>query len=241
MNSTYDGMSTIQLLQRFYGIPEQIFSGDPGSFGALGDSDFKRDELQKIFETIAGSDNDRIIFDCLSTVSFLLANSPALSRKAYEQRKTEGLIRREMLKLLIFSERTRKNETITLHNQKEKLILANYGDWIHERLLKPLFISSSMSSITTAEAKQELLSSKPKQGRTVSDPRLPALLWGTYGLLTELKGFKTPMPNILCDFLRQLMVLWDVLPDSPVIDTMWIRAQLRYLKAKEVKPTLEID
>ena len=98
-----------------------------------------------------------------------------------------------------------------------------------------------MISITKEEAEQELLSSKPKQGRTVSDPRLPALLWGTYGLLTELKGFKTPMPNILCDFLRQLMVLWDVLPDSPVIDTMWIRAQLRYLKAKEVKPTLEID
>ena len=62
---------------------------------------------------------------------------------------------------------------------------------------------------------------------------MPRLMWGTFRLLTDLHGFRTPMPNVLCEFIIRLLQIQEVFPENTDIDTLWVRAQLRYLRGKE--------
>ena len=100
--------------------------------------------------------------------------------------------------------------------------------------------AEKIESLTLEKARVILKKTRKKAGRTPKDPRTQPLLLGSYELITSLRDFPSPMPNNLCEFLQNLLTFWGALPENPVIDPMWIRAQLRYLKKRPVRPKLPI-
>lgn len=200
------------------------------------DTSFRREELAGIYLLLGQSVNDQLILDCLATMTALLEENGLLGRSKIERAITEDLIRRETLKLLVFSRETRNCDTITIHSSTSKVKFVNYSDWMRGRLLEPFFKAEEIESISPDEAKTILRGTRKKAGRTPPDPRTQPLLLGTYELITSLRDFPSPMPNNLCEFLQNLLTFWGALPENPVIDPMWIRAQLRYLRRRKKRP-----
>jgi len=219
---------TRALIERHYGIE--------GKYLFHLDTHFRRENLAEIYRPLGQSPNDKVILDCLSTMTALLDEEGLLGREKIERAITEELIRRETLKLLVFSGETRNGDTITIHSSTGKVKFVNYSDWMRGRLLEPFFKAEEIESISTDEAKTILRRTRKKAGRTPPDPRTQPLLLGTYELITSLRDFPSPMPNNLCEFLQNLLTFWGALPENPVIDPMWIRAQLRYLRKRKKRP-----
>ena len=219
---------TRALIERHYGIREEyLFNLD---------THFRREELSEIYIPLGHSPNDSTILDCLAAMTALLDEKGLLGREKVERAITEELIRRETLKLLVFSGETRNGDSITIHSSTSKVKFANYTDWMRGRLLGPFLKAEEIESISKDEAKAILQRTRKKAGRTPPDPRTQPLLLGSYELITSLRDFPTPMPNNLCEFLQNLLTFWGALPENPVIDPMWIRAQLRYLRKREKRP-----
>ncbi len=204
------------------------------------DTRFRREALMEIYRPLGQSPNDKVILDCLAAMTALLDGNGLLGRAEIERTITEELIRREAIKLLVFSRETRNGDTITVHSSTGKIRFANYADWMRNRLLVPYFKTEMIESLTLEKARVILKKTRKKAGRTPKDPRTQPLLLGSYELITSLRDFPSPMPNNLCEFLQNLLTFWGALPENPVIDPMWIRAQLRYLKKRPVRPKLPI-
>lgn len=216
------------LIERHFGIGEKYLF--------ILDTHFRRENLAEIYRTLGQSPNDNVILDCLSAMTALLDEKGMLGREKIERAITEELIRRETLKLLVFSGETRNGDTITIHSSTGKVKFVNYSDWMRGRLLEPFFKAEEIESISPDEAKTILRRTRKKAGRTPPDPRTQPLLLGSYELIMSLRDFPSPMPNNLCEFLQNLLTFWGALPENPVIDPMWIRAQLRYLRKRKKRP-----
>ena len=222
----------LSLIEKHYGINSGMVADENK------DSTFRRKDLETIYKPLGESQNDETILDCLCVMTCFLEDSAILGRVAIERRTTDELIRREILKLYVFCGETRSRDTVTVYSSTSKVKFANYNGWLRERLLKPFFDRELTESITLAKARETLEYTRKKAGRVAPDPRMQFILLGTYDLVTALRSFPTPMPGKLCDFLGNLLIFWNIMPDRPVIDAAWIRAQLRYLKSKPVKPSL---
>lgn len=223
---------TRTLITRYYGIVEEYLINI--------DTRFRREALTEIYRPLGQSPNDPVILDCLAAMTALLDGKGLLGRAEIERAMTEELIRRETIKLLVFSGETRNGDTITVYSSTGKIKFANYADWVRNRLLDPFFKAEGIESLSLDMAKAILRKTRKKAGRTSPDPRTQPLLLGSYELITSLRDFPSPMPNNLCEFLQNLLTFWGALPENPVIDPMWIRAQLRYLKKRPERPKLPI-
>ena len=223
---------TRTLITHHYGIVEEYLINI--------DTRFRREALMEIYRPLGQSPNDKVILDCLAAMTALLDGNGLLGRAEIERTITEELIRREAIKLLVFSRETRNGDTITVNSSTGKIRFANYADWMRNRLLVPFFKTEKIESLTLEKARVILKKTRKKAGRTPKDPRTQPLLLGSYELITSLRDFPSPMPNNLCEYLQNLLTFWGALPENPVIDPMWIRAQLRYLKKRPVRPKLPI-
>lgn len=226
-----------ELISQYFGI-EITMSAQCKDGSITLDTTLDLNELQKAYvELLGSSPNDGIIQDALVLLSdYVKSTAPLPDEKSFD--KTAKLCtRQDMLRLYVFCEENgHSHEDITIRSKAGSIRLANSRNWLYERLAKP-YLQANLTEITSVdEAKKELLTGKRSRGRKPNDPRVPALLWGSFRLLSELHGFDSLMPNALCNFIIRLLQVQGVFPPDTEIDTLWVRAELRYIRSRPVKP-----
>ena len=229
------------LLTDYYGIElvPSIYQKDDT---IVLDTSLEIDGIRKIFEELPGvSENDSDILDALILLSsYIKSNAPLLDEESFAK-ATKAYIRQDMLRLYIFCEDNECSyEGITIRSKKGSIRLHNSLNWLWQDLVWPYMEKNFPDILNAEDARKELLTGKRRRGRRPNDPRVPVLLWGTYRLLYDLHGFNSPMPNSLCNFIIQLLQIQDVFPNETEIDTLWIRAELRYINSRPVKPRFPI-
>ena len=200
------------------------------------------DVIRKIFEELPGvSDKDTAILDALILLSsYIKSNVPLLDEESFAK-ATKMYTRQDVLRLYIFCEENKCSyEGISIRGKKGSIRIHNSLNWLWKDLVGPYMEKNFPDILNAEEAKKELLTGKRRRGRRPNDPRVPVLLWGTYKMLSDLHGFSSPMPNSLCNFIIQLLQIQDVFPNETEIDTLWVRAELRYIKSRPVKPRFPI-
>ena len=140
----------------------------------------------------------------------------------------------DILKLSLLCSGTKDGDSIIVKNRARCFRLDNRYNWLIDELVRPFCEKIIGEDRSTSDIENELkLMLRHQRGRRYRDPRVPVLLWGTYRLLTDKHGFRTPMPNRLCTFLIELLKIMKVFPLNTEVDELWIRAQLRYIKTKK--------
>lgn len=141
--------------------------------------------------------------------------------------------REDMLKLYLLC---RQNENLQgwvgIKSAGGSIRLKNEGNRFFEYLKGIIF----PEVVNDEQAQAELAAMKRKRGRQPKDERSLAVLWGAFRFLTSLQGFQSDMPNALCDFLICLLQWMEYIPADSPIDRYWIRAELRYMRSRSVKP-----
>ena len=229
------------LLREYYGI-ELLPSITQKDDTIVLETSLEHEVIRKIFEDLPGvSDKDSAILDALILLSsYVKCNAPLLDEESFAK-ATKSFTRQDMLRLYIFCEENKCSyEGISIRGKKGPIRLHNSMNWLWKDLVGP-YMEKNIPEIMNAEdARKELLTGKRRRGRRPNDPRVPVLLWGTYRMLYDLHGFNSPMPNSLCNFIIQLLQIQDVFPNETEIDTLWVRAELRYIKSRPVKPRFPI-
>ena len=216
-------------LLRFYGIDLTHTEKDFTDFTAS----FNVDSLTHKYGTLI----DEVLDTLLLLTEYVIVNTPTINADSFK-RVLQNYTRQDLLRLYVFcyDYLDGENRVFTMRGRKGSVRLENYCNWFRDEMVQD-YLKKNLPGITSvAQAKAELLSGKRKRGRVPNDARVPALLWGTYQLLIEQQGLPDAMPNILCEFLIQLLQLQQVFPTDTEIDAFWVRAQLRYIRSREKKP-----
>ena len=223
-------------LDKYYGINEGLI----GNVSLNSAWDYA--SLLKGFESLADPYQHRTLLNALSLLVCCLLESPGLQRELKSDELFEQMRHREYLHLYQFCKSIRNGETVFIRNSINSLRINNYSNWFVQELMNP-FLKEKLNSITDLEsALRGFGGPKPiKKGRRANDPRIAILLWGSYKMISDDIAFSSPMPNSLCNVLILLLQLSKVLPASPVIDSFWIRAQLRYIRSRPIKPRFPIQ
>ena len=229
------------LLSNYYGI-ELLPSISRKDDTIVLETSLDIDGIRKIFEDLPGvSGNDPTVLDALILLSsYIKSNAPLLDEESFAK-ATKVYIRQDVLRLYLFCEENKCSyEGITIRGKKGSIRLHNSMNWLWKDLAGPYLEKNFPDILNAEDARKELLTGKRRRGRRPNDPRVPVLLWGTYKMLSDLHGFSSPMPNSLCNFIIQLLQIQDVFPNETEIDTLWVRAELRYIKSRPVKPRFPI-
>ena len=240
----YELKTALDALEHYYGIleefvPVSLRTDVPEPVKTIWDVEGLR---QSFIALALDADQHRQLFANLVILTTCILESPRLQGALYAQELFDKMRMRDYLRLYEFIRNTRDDDEITIRNRSRSIRLNNYSNWVVKELLDP-FLQPRLAGIDNLEeALAELDAPKPvKKGRRASDPRVSILLWGTYQMVTEELTLASPMPNNLCNFLITLLQIQKVLPVSPVIDTFWIRAQLRYIRSRPDKPRFPIQ
>ena len=223
-------------LEKYYGINEDLI----GNVSL--DDTWDHASLLKGFETLADPYQHRPLLNALFLLVCSLLESPGLQRELKPDELFEQMRHREYLRLYQFCKSIRNGETIFIRNSINSLRINNYSNWFVQELMNP-FLKEKLNSIKDLESELKGLE-EPKQtkkGRRADDPRIAILLWGSYQMISDDIAFASPMPNRLCNFLILLLQLAHVLPAYSVIDSFWIRAQLRYIRSRPEKPRFPLQ
>ena len=229
------------LLNEYYGI-ELLPSMYQKDDTIILETSLDIDGIRKIFEELPGtSENDSLIVDTLILISsYITSNSQLLDEESFTK-ETKVYTRQDMLRLYAFCEENKHSyEGITIRSKIGSIRLQNNLNWLWKDLIDPYLKTNLPDIQSSEEARKELLTGKRRRGRRPNDPRVPVLLWGTYQMLSNLHGFSSPMPNSLCNFIIQLLQIQEVFPLDTEIDTLWVRAELRYIKSRPIKPRFPI-
>ena len=237
--------AALAALDKYYGInnaliPQQLKSTEGGSITI--NASWDSASLLKAFEKIDDPRQHQQLLNTLFLLVCCLLESPVLQRDLKTDELFEQMKQRDYLRLYKLRISSRDGETIFIRNAKNNIRINNYSNWFMNEFLDP-FITEKLSGIADLNAALKSLDEPVpiKKGRRASDPRVAVLLWGSYKLITDDIAFATPMPNNLCNFLITLLQLALVLPASPVIDTFWIRAQLRYIRSRPNEPRFPLQ
>lgn len=237
-------------LENYYGIAGELLPPDECNWFGIDRQEqdsfllktaWDTSALSEAFATIGDPEQHLQLVNTLAVLTTCVLESPRLQGVLYTQELFEKMRERDYLRLYEFVKSTRDDDEITLRNKTHSIRLNNYSNWFVKELLDP-FLTEKLAGLEDLEsALKELDAPKPaRKGRRPDDPRVAILLWGSYEMITDEIAFSSPMPNNLCNFLIALLQLAQVLPTSPVIDAFWIRAQLRYIRSRPVKPRFPI-
>lgn len=237
--------AALAALDKYYGIYGELLPSGYGTVtekGATIEVAWDTESLQNAFAAIGERNQYPRLFQTLCVLVDCLQKSPELQSAISSDKLFAQMRQREYLRLYQLARSTRDHEALTIRNASRNIRLNNYSNWFVKELLDP-FLREKLAGLGDLEtALKELDAPKPvRKGRRPDDPRVAILLWGSYEMLTDEISFPTPMPNSLCNFLITLLQLGRVLPTSPVIDAFWIRAQLRYIRSRPVKPRFPIQ
>jgi len=228
----------VSLLKKYYGINLPEVDSPQSDVRIQIESPAIGTELYELYASLTGGDNIRN--DVLNTLALLsgyvLTDSGKCDGDSF-RRTVERINRQDRLRLYIFCRNSEKDyEGITIRGKNGSVRLANTCNWLWNDLLKDYFARSLQDITDVGQAGAELVSGMRKRGRIPKDARVPALVWGTYRMMTDSHIFRSSMPNSLCHFIIKLLQIQNVLPRETDIDAMWIRAELRYIESRPEKP-----
>ena len=225
-------------LQRYYGIDLANTEKDFTDFTASFNADSLTYKYGTLICSFANWEFSREVLDTLLLLTeYVIVNTPTINADSFKK-VLQNYTRQDLLRLYVFCYEylDSENRVFTMRGRKGSVRLENYCNWFRDEMVRD-YLKRNLPGITSvAQAKAELLSGKRKRGRVPNDARVPALLWGTYQLLTERQGLPAAMPNALCEFLIQMLQIQQVFPLDTEIDAFWIRAQLRYIRSRDKKP-----
>lgn len=226
-------LSAIELLVDYYGIDhsaiETLLNKSPMNGGNTLIELDAADSFNSIYNKLGVSEYDELtrktlllLVHCLMLDAKLVGSSP---KEHY----------RDMLKLFLLCASTKEGDALIIKNRTRSFHLENNTNWIVNEIIKPELLRLGLNKDLTPEAAQHELMSleNHKRGRKYKDPRVPIILWGTFRLISVRHSFRTPMPNVLCNFLIRFMQILGVFPYNTEIDALWIRAQLRYISSRK--------
>lgn len=220
------------LLKKYYDVELKFSSG----IELIESKDGSLDKLMEAYSSLPGPyDNDDTIIKVTSLMAYYFEKNKPMADEESFHYAIQKNVRQDLLRLYVFCNNSMKNyENINISSRVDSIKLGNNCNWLWNDLVKD-YLKANLPDITSvAQAKDELIRGKSKRGRQPKDARIQVIIWGTYRLLNDLHGFKTPMPNSLCEFLVKLLQYMGILPENTEIDKYWIRAELRYLKSKGI-------
>lgn len=222
-------------LRKYYGIELTNLTEEPQRLSASFDAELLAASYTAL---VCSYPNGELCQEVLDTLLLLTAyvvdHTPTINEESFK-RALQNYTRQDLLRLYVFCYEylDGENRAFTMRGSKGSVKMENYCNWFRNELVRD-YLHRNLTDITSlAQAKEELVSGRPKRGRKPKDARVPHLLWGTYRLLTEQQGFPDRMPNVLCDFLIQLLQLQHIFPLDTEIDSFWVRAQLRYIRSRQ--------
>ena len=225
------------LLDKYYEIPAMALQVPSGAL-LLEDSIAKN--VADAYSVMGTCPNDELLQRVLLTLTCVVRTSPEFTRNISADQKHERSLRLDLLRLYVLNSTTRMGDALIVKNRSRSFRLDNDANWFFHELIGPYLEGYLDGNMSREQARKELDAGEGHhRGRRVSDPRVPRLMLGTWRLLTDFHGFKTPMPNVLCNFIIRLLQLQDIFPENTGIDTLWVRAQLRYLNGKARKQNQE--
>ena len=187
------------------------------------------DSFNSIYNTLEVPENDELTRKTLLLLVYCIRQDAKLVGNSPIEHK------RDKLRLFLLCASTKDGDALIIKNRTRSFRLENNTNWIVNEIIMPELLRLELNKDLTPEAAQHELMSleKHKRGRKYKDPRVPILLWGTFRLISDRHTFRTPMPNILCNFLIRFMLLLGIFPYNTEIDALWIRAQLRYIRSRK--------
>ena len=162
---------------------------------------------------------------------------PELLEETYNMDTYFQQVRPEMLQLYLFLERDKrkKDKSITLSNNQEKIIINNaIESWFSNLLDSYLHVYLGVNSIEEAEEElKEVYSSK--KGRKADNPAQNLVMVGIYRLLVNRSGMerKSDIYKFILDYMELIGLVKD---EESQIDVNYINAKIAYLEKHGYKP-----
>ena len=223
----------VGLLMRFFAFPADLIREEALE---LETSEWDPLPLETAYHALGPSVHTENNLAALRLLVGIVRRHPEIGHAETDKKRKDQMRRQDLMNLLLLCETTKPGDVIIVKNHSRSFQLTNESRWFIEELLAP-FVRKALGDDCTAEkAVAELANTgKRHRGRQTKAPQMMSLIWGIYLFLTERHGFRTPMPNALCNFIIRLLQLMDLLPEQTEIDSFWIRAQLRYMQSRKVK------
>lgn len=224
-------------LDRYYEIPAMALQVP---FGALVLEDNIVRGVVNAYSAMETCPHDELLQRVFLILTYVVRTSPEFTGKISVDQKHARSLRLDLLRLYILNGTTRMGDALIVKNRSRSFRLENDANWFFHELIGPYLEGHLDGNMSREQARKELEAGENHhRGRRVNDPRVPRLMLGTWRLLTDFHGFRTPMPNVLCNFIIRLLQLQEIFPENTDIDTLWVRAQLRYLNGKAKKQNQE--
>ena len=225
------------LLDKYFEVPAESPHALSGALDLQNDI---ADGIVEAYATMGACPHDDLLRRIFLILTYVVRTSPEFTGQNPVDMKHAKRLRLDLLRLYILNGTTRAGDALIVKNRSRSFRLENDANWFFRELAGPFLEQHLGRHITREQARKELEAGEShRRGRRVSDPRVPRLMLGTWRLLTDLHGFRTPMPNVLCNFIIRLLQLQGIFPENTDIDTLWVRAQLRYLNGKAKKQNQE--
>lgn len=225
------------LLDKYFEVPAESLHALSGALDLQNDI---ADGIVEAYATMGACPHDDLLRRIFLILTYVVRTRPEFAGHNLVEQKHAQRLRLDLLRLYILKSTTRAGDALIVKNQSRSFRLENDSNWIFSEMIGPYMDQHLGRNISREQARKELEAGESHhRGRRVSDPRVPRLMLGTWRILTEHHGFRTPMPNVLCNFIIRLLQLQGVFPENTDIDTLWVRAQLRYLNGKARKQNQE--
>mgnify|MGYP001302609301 FL=1 len=162
---------------------------------------------------------------------------PELLEETYNMDTYFQQVRPEMLQLYLFLERDKrkKDKSITLSNNQEKITINNAMEsWFTNLLDSYIHIYLGVNSIEEAEEElKEVYSSK--KGRKADNPAQNLVMVGIFRLLVNHSGMerKSDIYKFILDYMELIGLVKD---EESQIDVNYINAKIAYLEKHGYKP-----
>lgn len=223
----------MSLLSRYYEIPASKL---PGTTMTLRLKEPLIKSITDAYSSLGSCPNDELLCRTFVVLTSVVTAYPEFASQNQGKTLHSQQVRCDLLRLFVLCSTTHEGDEIIIKNRSRSFRLVNDANWLFRDLVCPFLEKHLEAGITLEQARCDLEAGvSHRRGRRVSDPRVPRLLMGTWRMLTDLHGFRTPMPNSLCNFIVRLLQLQGIFPENTDIDALWVRAQLRYLNAKADK------
>ena len=162
---------------------------------------------------------------------------PELLEETYNMDTYFQQVRPEMLQLYLFLERDKrkKDKSITLSNNQEKITINNAMEsWFTNLLDSYLHVYLGVNSIEEAEEELKEVYS-PKKGRKADNPAQNLVMVGIYRLLVNHSGMerKSDIYKFILDYMELIGLVKD---EDKQIDENYINSKIAYLDKHGYKP-----
>ena len=143
-----------------------------------------------------------------------------------------GDVRKDLLKLYIFSKSEHETGTVTIKQGKgaeHKVDLENASLWFYPRMVNE-YLQKYLPDITSTEQAQAELDTRyrARKGRGYNDIRLNIIIYGIYRLFS--KTVKSPVSDPVCDMMISYLELFGLISHGdPYVTREWLRAQVAYM------------